>query len=131
MAYVSKELKAKLAPTIKAICNKYKIKASLAVRNHSTLVLSVKQGDIDFIGNYNTTAYHKQARQITDGNMVINSYWYSEQFDGVALKFLEEVILAMNDGNHDHSDMQSDYFNVGWYVDVSIGRWDTPYALVK
>ena len=49
MAYVSQELKSKLSPTIKAICKKYKVKASVAVRHHSTLVLNVKSGKIDFI----------------------------------------------------------------------------------
>jgi hypothetical protein len=34
-------------------------------------------------------------------------------------------------GNHDRSDIQSDYFDVGWYVDINIGRWNKPYALVK
>jgi hypothetical protein len=34
----------------------------------------------------------------------------------------------MNDGNWDKSDIQSDYFNVGWYVDVNIGKWNKPYV---
>jgi hypothetical protein len=37
-------------------------------------------------------------------------------------------------GNHDRSDIQSDYFDVGWYVDVNIGSWNRPYeveALIK
>ena len=55
MAYVSQELKAKLAPKIKAICKKYGVKASLAVRHHSTLVLNVKSGKIDFINDYGDT----------------------------------------------------------------------------
>ena len=53
MAYVSQELKAKLAPKIKAICKKYGVKASLAVRHHSTLVLNIKSGKVDFITDYN------------------------------------------------------------------------------
>ena len=52
MAYVSQELKAKLAPAIKSICKKYGVKASIAVSNHSTLVLNIKQGRIDFIENF-------------------------------------------------------------------------------
>jgi hypothetical protein len=44
---------------------------------------------------------------------------------------MQEVFAEMNDGNWDKSDIQSDYFNVGWYVDVNIGRWNKPYALVK
>jgi hypothetical protein len=37
----------------------------------------------------------------------------------------------MNGGNHDNSDVQTDYFDVGWYVDVNIGSWDKPYTLEK
>ena len=53
MAYVSQELKSKLSPAIKAVCKKYGIKASVAVRNHMTLCLNIKSGAIDFIGNSN------------------------------------------------------------------------------
>lgn len=141
MAYVSQELKAKLAPTIKAICKKYNIKASLAVRNHSTLCLNIKQGEIDFIENYIETdknkSYAKYMAQdeidyLRKSNILdVNPYWYKEHFSGRALEFLQEIIPAMNDGNWDKSDIQSDYFNVGWYIDVNIGRWNKPYALVK
>ena len=133
MAYVSQELKAKLAPTIKAICKKYNIKASLAVRNHSTLVLNIKQGDIDFIGNWNASLIN---RNITTNPydiayIQVNPYWYHEHFTDQAKEFLSEVIPAMNAGNWDKSDAQTDYFNVGWYIDVNIGQWNKPYALVK
>jgi hypothetical protein len=37
----------------------------------------------------------------------------------------------MNVGNHDRSDIQSDYFDVGWYVDVNVGAWNQPYELTK
>ena len=135
MAYVSQELKARLAPTIRAICKKYNIKASLAVRNHSTLVLNVKQGDIDFIGNYKETQVGRVSQFVREQQDIkcidVNPYWYHEHFSGRAKEFLGEVIAAMNDGNWDKSDIQTDYFNVGWYIDVNIGKWNKPYALVK
>lgn len=136
MAYVSQELKARLAPRIKAICKKYGIKASLAVRHHSTLVLNVRQGNIDFIGNFNKTSEERDPtgqRHINRAtkDIQVNTHWYQEHFTGRAKNFLTEVISVMNDGNHDRSDIQSDYFDVGWYVDVNIGRWDKPYALEK
>ena len=59
MAYMSQETKAKIAPVVKEILKKYKVKGSLAVRNHSTLVLNIKQGPIDFIGNFNKTVYDR------------------------------------------------------------------------
>ena len=134
MAYVSQELKAKLAPTIKAICKKYGVKASLAVRHHSTLVLNIKSGNIDFIGNYNDTIAdrdptgNKHINRAT-GSIDVNPYWYHEHFTGKALSFLQEVIPAMNNGNHDRSDIQTDYFDVGWYIDVNIGQWNKPYTV--
>ena len=128
MAWMNQEKKAALAPAIKAICKKYGVKASLAVHNHSTLVLNIKSGKIDFIDNYNTTVGARY-RQCESAYMQVNPYWYHEHFDGAALAFLSEVIPAMNVGNHDRSDIQSDYFDVGWYIDVNVGRWNKPYLL--
>lgn len=123
MAYMSQEKKAKIAPLIKAICKKYGVKASLAVRNHSTLVLNVKSGKVDFMKDYGN---EESARQF---GIQVNPYWYHDHFDGKSKKFLGEVIAAMNDGNHDRSDAQVDYFDVGWYVDVNIGKWNKPYTI--
>jgi len=33
----------------------------------------------------------------------------------------------MNNGNHNNSDIQTDYFDVGWYITVNLGKYDTPY----
>jgi hypothetical protein len=137
MAYVSQELKAKLAPKLRAICKNYGVKASVAVSNHSTLVLNIAQGSIDFIGNSNKVCgndFYQVSRGFTpntSGYDQINPYHFQSHYDGQALAFMKEVMAVMNEGNHDHSDIQSDYFNVGWYVDVNIGRWDRPYVLVK
>ena len=125
MAYMSQEKKAKIAPQVKAILKKYNVKASLAVRNHMTLVLNVKQGPIDFINDFGNS------EDAAKFGIQVNPYHYKSHFTGKSVKFLEEVITAMNDGNHDRSDIQSDYFDVGWYVDVNIGRWNKPYALEK
>ena len=139
MAYMSQEKKAKIAPVVKAICKKYGVKASLAVRHHSTLVLNITQGPIDFVENYIETDRNKSyAKYMSEDQIAyirknraldVNPYWYQEHFNGKALSFLKEVMIAMNDGNHDRSDIQTDYFDVGWYVDVNIGRWNKPYAL--
>jgi ABC-type oligopeptide transport system substrate-binding subunit len=126
MAYMSQEHKAKLAPTIKAICKKYNVKASLAVRNHSTLVLTVKQGDIDFIGDFG------KLEDAAKFGIQINPYWYHEHFTGRAREFLSEIIPAMYGPDYfDHSDAMTDYFHCSHYIDVNIGRWDQPYALIK
>ncbi len=141
MAYMNQDKKAKIAPVVKAILKKYNVKGSLAVRNHSTLVLNVKSGSIDFIENYIFTDEAKQyankmsAEQIeyirSQKALDVNPYWYQEHFSGKSKAFLKEIFTAMNDGNWDKSDIQSDYFNVGWYVDVNIGQWNKPYIVAK
>ena len=131
MAYVSQELKARIAPRIKEILSKHGLKGTMGVRHHSTLVLKVSSGPIDFIGNYNeVSAQRPEGRQATN-SLDINRYWYQEHFTGRAKECLGELLEALNDGNHDRSDIQSDYFDVGFYVDLKIGTWDKPYQLIK
>jgi hypothetical protein len=141
MAYFNQERKSERAPAIKAILKKYGVKGSLAVRNHSTFVLNVKSGSVDFIENYIKTDADKnygnklsqdQVEYIRKNRSLdVNPYWYQEHFSGKALGFLKEVLTAMNGGNHNNSDIQTDYFDVGWYVDVNIGSWNKPYTLEK
>jgi hypothetical protein len=135
MAYMSQEKKSKISPLVKSICKKYGIKASLAVRHHSTLVLNVKSGTIDFISNFNETIENRPGGfrngSPAEKSLQINTYWYHEHFSGKAKKFLSEILQVMNSGNHNNSDIQSDYFDVGWYVDVNIGQWDKPYIVTE
>tara|TARA_Y100001972_G_C7407220_1_gene211301 strand:- start:117 stop:461 length:345 start_codon:yes stop_codon:yes gene_type:complete len=113
MAYMNQEKKKKLAPKIKEILKKFNMKGTLSVDNYSTLNLNLKSGSIDF------------------GTDQINEYWYKDHFEDnpEALAFLSEVIPAMNVGNHDNSDIMTDYFDVGWYISVNLGKWDKPYIL--
>ncbi len=134
MAYMNQERKQERAPAIKAILKKYNVKASLAVRNHMTLVLNIKSGSIDFIGNFNDTVSadpYLSARGFTkaEKSLDVNPYHYQNHFSGDAKEFMQEVFAVMNGGNHDRSDIQSDYFDVGWYVDVNVGQWNKPYTI--
>ena len=123
MAYVSQERKAALAPKIKEVLKKYGLKGSIAVRHHSTLVVNIKSGAINFIQNYNNLRDNPSSH--AKGYIDVNPY--HPTFEGRAQECVQELLAAMNEGNHDNSDIQSDYFDVGWYKDVNIGRWDKPY----
>jgi hypothetical protein len=132
MAYMNQERKAELAPAIKAVFKKYGINGSIAVRNHMALVVSIKSGPIDFFESYNRVSmsrFQKCSHSPAQDCMDVNPYRYHDHFDGVAHDCLEELITAMNAGNHNNSDIQSDYFDVGWYANVSIGKWNKPYTL--
>ena len=122
MAYVSKELKAKLAPSIKAICKKYGVKATLAVRNHSTLVLNIKSAKINLMGEY-------KGETRGSGYIQVNTYWVDSSYTGKTKDFLVEVVAAMKGNDFfDHSDPQTDYFNVSHYIDINIGNFDCPFV---
>ena len=140
MAYMSQDRKAQRAPVIKAILNKYGVKGTLSVRNHSTLVLTLKSGKIDFIENFiNTDANVNHGRKMSQDqidyirknkSLDVNPYWYQEHFTGKAKDFLKEILDAMYGSDYfDESDAQVDYFHCSHYVDVNIGKWNKPYVL--
>lgn len=111
MAYVPQSLKKKLAPAIKAVLKKYGVQGSIAVRHHSTLVVNLRKGKLDLKENPNV-------------------YWLESHYEGEVLSFYKELKEAMNNGNFDKSDIQSDYFHVGWYTDINVGKWDKPYEFI-
>lgn len=133
MAYFSQERKAQIAPVVKKILAKYGLKGSLRVRNHMTLCLTIRSGSIDFVANHVETMGRDQADHfawgVDRGNIDVNVYHYRNHFDGRARDALAELIAAMNQGNHDNSQIEYDYFDRGWYVDVEIGRWNQPYTV--
>lgn len=116
MAYMNQERKKALAPAIKAVFKEYGVKATLAVGNHSTIVANIKKGPVDF-GEYTHG----------DGYIQVNPYHVDTNYEGEAREFLRKLVDAMNAGNHDRSDIQTDYFDVGWYVRINVGNWNKPY----
>ena len=140
MAYFNQERKAERTPAIKAILKKYGVKGSLAVRNHSTFVLNVKSGKIDFIENFIATdAKVMHGRKMSqeqiqcirkNQSLDVNPYWYQEHYSGEAKEFLKEVLDAMYGSDYfDETDAQVDYFHCSHYVDVNIGSWNKPYTV--
>lgn len=134
MAYVSKEMKAKAAPIIKAICKKYGVKASLAVRHHSTLVLNIKSAKIDFIASANRMRAEEAARgrpvygEIVD-HIQVNEYYTDTSYDGKAREFFAEVIPALYGPDYfNDDDSQTDYFHRSHYIDINVGQWNKPFV---
>lgn len=138
MAYMNQHKKAQIAANVTPVLRKYGLKGSLKVGHHSSIILTIRSGPIDFIGNCNKVcgSSHYQTshgfRPITQGYTDVNTYWYQEHFDGIALDCLKELVPAMfSAGWYNRSDIQTDYFDVAYYVDIKIGRWDKPYQLIK
>jgi hypothetical protein len=132
MAFMSQERKAEIAPNVKKILSKHGLNGSLSVRDHSTLVLKIKSGSIDFIKNYHDTMLERQHGVIEPWQLAkeyidVNVYHYGKEFTGPAREALHELVEAMNKGNHDNSNPMVDYFDVGWYVTIQIGSYVKAY----
>jgi hypothetical protein len=128
MAYFNQEKKAKIAPMIRELCKKYKVKGSLSVRDHRTVCFTITEGPIDFIQNYAQTTKNLNAQKYD--HLPVNTYWYQNHFSGVAKEFISKALDILNIDNYDNSDIQVDYFDCGHYVDVKIGKWNKPYQLL-
>lgn len=138
---MSQETKAKIVAAVKPILKKYGLKGTFAVQNHSTIVLNIKSGKIDFVENYiatdaNVSHGRKMAQDQIDyirknKSLDVNPYWFHEHFSGNAKKALTEIFAAMKKAGNwfDNSDAQIDYFHTAYYVDVNIGKWNKPYQV--
>ena len=125
MAYMSQENKKVKAIELRKVFKKYNVKASVAVRHHSTLVVNVKSSAIDFIADFEATAKPSYLREYID----VNPYHYEKNHSGQALAFITDVLDIMNQDNFNKSDIQSDYHHVGWYTDINIGSFGKPYTV--
>ena len=128
MAYMSQERKKELSIGIKAALKKYDVKASIAVRHHSTLVVNIRSSAIDFASS-RVVKPSQIGRNGWTGHEQVNPFWIKDHWTGKASDFLLELKAAMSVGNHDRSDIQADHCDVGWYTDINIGKWDKPYEL--
>ena len=133
---MNQERKQKIAQALKPVLAKYKVKGSLSVRNHMTIVLTLKSGAIDFIGNSNRVCgndFYQVARGFKTndtGHDQVNQYWFQDHYDGDAKAFLTEAYKALKAADwYDESDAMTDYFNTAYYVDVNIGKWNAPYIV--
>lgn len=140
MAYMNQERKARIANNLKPILAKYGVKGSLSVRNHSSIVLTLKSGKIDFIENFiqadtdKPYAKNMTAEQIAyirkNQSLDVNPYWFQDHFTGKAKAFLSEAFVALKSADwYDESDAMTDYFNTAYYVDLNIGKWNKPYIV--
>jgi len=119
MAYYGQARKKTVAPKIRALCAEFGVKGTLSVKHHSSVTLTIKSGVLDFgQADYN-------------GYVDVNVYYIDEHFAGKERDFLTRAYRILMAGNHNNSDIQTDYFDVGWYVSIHVGKWDAPYIHTK
>lgn len=133
MAYMNQEKKAKIAAKLKDVVPKG-WKYSLRVRNHSTIVMTIASAPVDLMAEAQRVTAARMARQgstpadYTVTSLDVNPYHPDMHFDE-SLPAIRAILTALNDGNHDRSDIMTDYFDVGWYVELNIGTWEKPFKV--
>lgn len=139
MAYMSQEMKKALAPQIKAVLKKYAMKGTISVRDHSSIIVTLREGNLDLIGQANidnaeSASWRGGRIQKVEGYYQVNTYYADDSGDATINKFFRELIDAMNGkgssiANYDNSDSMTDYFDIGWHTRIDVGRWyDKPYV---
>jgi hypothetical protein len=123
MAYMNQDKKKVIASKLKPVLKKYGVKGTLSVRNHSSIVLNVKAGKIDFFEDYGD---REDAKKF---GIQVNPYWFHDHFEGKSKQFLTEAFDALKSaGYYDNSDASVDYFDTAYYYDINIGNWKKPYV---
>ena len=136
MAYVNQELKARIKAALKPIMPA-DWKWSLAVRNHSTIVLTISAAPADLLGEIERCAQANAEREGRQnyfrkdgGHADLNVYHFRRALDE-HVELFARIIDALNTDNFDNSDLMSDYHHVGHYVTVQIGRWDKAFICTQ
>ncbi len=135
MAYMSQEKKKEIAVELKKVMPRG-WKYSLGVRHYSTIVLTISQAPVDLVAEYEAKCNQRdrdrnlspsQTQKTT--HCQVNPYWANEYFEGKRAEQMKAIINVLNNGNHDRSDIQSDHFDIGWYVSINFGRYDRPFKV--
>lgn len=128
MAYVSTEKKAKIAAALKAVVPA-DWKYTLAVRHHSTIVMTIRKAPINLLTEIKGDAARTLVRSgVSPAYANLGGcYHIKDVFEGKTLETFQKIRDALNTDNYDRSDSQSDHFDIGHYVDVHIGKWDKPF----
>ena len=122
MAYISQQDKKDLAPAIKAVLKTYGMKGTISINHHSSLVVTVQSGVLDFSDHFSHG----------DGYIQVNTYHIDSWYSGTIKRFLQDLLKAMKGTKwYNNSDAMTDYFDTAYYIDINIGKWNKPYVQTK
>jgi hypothetical protein len=135
MAYINQEEKKVIAEKLKTIIPKT-WKYSLSIHHRNTIVCVIKSADIDIMRMIKDSDHYIQNKKSHEFHYGVEFIEKSYQEFNIKIptlenapklqETLEKILLALNTNNYDHSDAQTDYFDVGHYVDFSIGSYKAP-----
>ena len=143
MAYVSQEDKKELSVGIKRVLKKYNVKGTIGVHHRSTIVVRLRSGDLDILGNYWEDYTQRVERgQIEPWNqrkekptyLDVNHHSVDRIYTGEVLNFFNELIAEMKGKDFfDETDIMTDYFHCSHYLNIEVGHYtnEKPYIYNK
>ena len=117
MAFMNKEHAATIRTNLKKAFPGFKF--SVTIHHYSSVTVSLMKSPLNF---------SKELEKHSCGYAQLNHYYLERYEHSDTLKAIFKVI---NEGNHDNSDIMTDYFDVGFYVNMNIGQYDKPYEQIK
>lgn len=83
-------------------------------------------------GRYDERDVTNLVYDIQRGHTQVNDYYIDESplYTDEAKLVLKRVKEIVNKDNWDHSDIQTDYFDVHFYLHMSIGTWERPLEVM-
>ena len=127
MAWINKEEVSAKRAAIQACLKRFGLKGSISGSNSSTLTVNITEGKLAFSSMFNGRVND----EIVGDNFSVSPHWIDLRWNGEANYFFKQMFAIMNEGNHDNSDIHTDYFDVGWYSYINVGKWNKPYQLIK
>ena len=148
MAYMNQQKKLCIADALKKVVPK-DWKYSLAVRHHSTIVMTIRAAPVNFMqleaehlraelrcgrldGEPNDIAARIGALERGEVEcLTLDGYRMDKRFTGTEVAAIfANIVAALNIDNYDNSDPMTDYFDVGHYVTLQVGEYDKPFRYI-
>jgi len=132
MAYVNQEKKAIIAAAVKAVVPKG-WKYTLSVKHHSTIVFTLKSAPVALMSEYKRVREALAKKTMRDLYPIERSsfdtnVYYLEHFFDNSLATFQKIKDALNTGNHDNSEPQSDYYDIGHYISIKVGTYEKDFV---
>lgn len=131
MAYIKKEEVAAIRAALKAAFPSWKFSV-VRDDNYSGVRIAVMESPVDFAACYVGKSEQSFVDDLKRGYAHINEYYLNSDWSGEALAVLKKINdIAHSQGWYDRSDSMTDYFDVAYYVWLSIGKYSKPYKIVE
>ena len=139
MAYISTDDVKHIRNELKKELPQYKF--SVVRDHHSSVTISLMKGpafnDYEYFDRYNNVT---KTANLSDGeHHQINQYHLEDFYGKENAEILSKIDTisrtapAKNGGKvwYNDSDIQTDYFDIAYYVHINVGKWNKPYEIVE